>query len=69
VPAAGYSFAEACAMPGISAHTLRKRIRDGLIRAERVERPQGYAWVVHLERAGVPAAGSEVTSNEPAATW
>jgi hypothetical protein len=68
VVATAYSFAEACAMLGISAHTLRRRIRDGVISAERVERPQGYAWHVFLERADVTAAGSDVTTDEPAAT-
>jgi hypothetical protein len=39
-----------------------------VISAERVERPQGHAWHVFLERADVTAAGSDVTTNEPAAT-
>ena len=67
-------------MLGISAHTLRRRIRDGVIQAQRVERPQGYAWVVYLEQVPAavtseqpaeqtshdPAAGSDVTSDDPA---
>ena len=67
-------------MLGISAHTLRRRIRDGVIQAQRVERPQGYAWVVYLEQVPAavtseqpaeqtshdPAACSDVTSDEPA---
>ena len=59
---AGYTVAEACAILGISGHSQRKRIRDGLIQAQRVERPPGSVWVVHLEQ--VPAG---VRSGQPVA--
>lgn len=62
---AAYSFAQACAILNVAPATLRKRIRDGSVRAQRVERPQGYSWLVFLE--GVPAnLTSSVTSNEAA---
>jgi excisionase family DNA binding protein len=68
MPPAGYSFAEACAMLGISAHTLRRRIQAGEIRAERVDRPQGYQWRVYLDRGAGRTDVTAVPSNEPAPT-
>jgi len=47
-PAAGYRLHEAAAMLGVSVNTLRKRIRTGQVRAEQVQRPQGYVWQVYL---------------------
>jgi hypothetical protein len=36
-------------MLGISLNTLRRRIRAGQVRAERVERPQGHVWRVYVD--------------------
>ena len=48
-PTAGYSLQEAAASLGIGINTLRRRIAAGLVRAEQVERPQGYVWRVYLD--------------------
>jgi len=48
-PAAGYSLQDGAAILGVSINPLRKRIRSGQVRAERVERPQGYVWQVYLD--------------------
>jgi hypothetical protein len=48
-PAAGYSLQDAAAVLGVSVNTLRKRIRSGQVSAERIQRPQGYVWQVHLD--------------------
>src|SRR5687768_9177233 len=53
--AAGYSLQDAAAVLGVSVNTLRKRIRTGQVRAERVERPQGYVWQVYLDGLQPPA--------------
>ena len=53
-PAAGYSLQDAAAVLGVSVNTLRKRIRAGQVRAERVERPQGYIWQVNLDDVHPP---------------
>jgi len=42
------SVPEAARVLGISVATVRRRIRDGSLRAERVERPQGITYAVLL---------------------
>ena len=42
------SVPEAAEQLGVSVATVRRRIRDGSLRAERVQRPQGVAYVVLL---------------------
>lgn len=67
--ATAVTFAEACAILHLAPHTLRKRIREGVVRAERVARPQGFSWVVFVDQvpAGMTAdVTSGVTSEEPA---
>jgi len=48
-PAAGYSLQEAATLLGIGVNTLRRHITAGQVRAERVQRPQGYVWRVYLD--------------------
>jgi excisionase family DNA binding protein len=48
-PVAGYSLHEAAAVLGVGVNTLRRRIAAGRIRAEQVQRPQGYVWRVYLD--------------------
>jgi hypothetical protein len=48
-PIAGYSLQEAAALLGIGVNTLRRRIAANQVRAEQVERPQGYVWRVYLD--------------------
>src|SRR3954469_3061621 len=54
-PIAGYSLQEAAAMLGIGVNTLRRKITAGQIQAERVQRPQGYVWRVHLDDRHPPS--------------
>jgi hypothetical protein len=42
------SVAEAATLLGVSVATVRRMIRTGRLEAERVRRPQGTAFVVHL---------------------
>jgi hypothetical protein len=39
---------QAAGILGVSASTVRRRIRGGTLRAESVSRPQGVVWLVHL---------------------
>ena len=48
-PVAGYSLQEAAALLGIGVNTLRRKIAAGQVRAEQVQRPQGYVWRVYLD--------------------
>jgi hypothetical protein len=52
---AAYSLQDAAALLGVSVNTLRKRIRAGQVKAERVQRPQGYVWQVHLDSRQAPS--------------
>ena len=48
---AAFTLRQAAVVLGISLNTLRKRIADGQIQAERVERPQGHVWRVYVDGA------------------
>jgi hypothetical protein len=48
-PAPAGSLLEAAGWLKISPHALKRRIAAGEIRAERIERPQGYSWAVYLD--------------------
>ena len=50
-----FTLREGAATLGISLNTLRRRIAAGQIRAERVERPQGFMWQVYLDGAVEPS--------------
>jgi excisionase family DNA binding protein len=73
---AAFTLREAAAVLGISLNTLRRRIAAGQIRAERVQRPQGHVWQVHLHGAAtqehradstVPLHGAVTVQQPPAA--
>jgi hypothetical protein len=49
-----YSLQDAAGILGVSVNTLRKRIRAGQVKAERVQRPQGYVWQVYLDARHPP---------------
>ena len=53
----GVSVSEAARVLRVSPGTIRRRIAEGTLRAERVIRPQGTAWRVHLPD-DVPATRS-----------
>jgi hypothetical protein len=70
-PTAGCSLQEAAALLGIGINTLRRKIAVGQIRAEQVERPQGYVWRVYLDGQQPPSdptvhpADQEATGSLP----
>ncbi len=43
------SITEAAQRLGVSEKTVRRRLGGGTLRGERVSRPQGYTWAVHLD--------------------
>ena len=43
------SITEAAQRLGVSEKTIRRRLGGGTLRGERVGRPQGYTWAVHLD--------------------
>ena len=43
------SITEAAKRLGVSEKTIRRRLGGGTLRGERVSRPQGYTWAVHLD--------------------
>jgi len=44
---------EAAAQLGVSPDTIRRRIRQGTLMAEKVKTPQGYRWEVDISNAPV----------------
>lgn len=48
---------QAAAALGVSPSTVHRRIRSGVLQAERVKRPQGGVWLVHLPPGTTVAAG------------
>ncbi len=54
------SIKEAATRRGVSVNTIRRWIREGRLRTERIERPQGYVVYVHLpEHVPTPEQVSE----------
>jgi hypothetical protein len=47
----------------VSANTIRRWIKAGELQAERVARPQGTAWHVHLPRHVPPGTSREVPAS------
>ncbi len=43
------SITEAAKRLGVSEKTVRRRLSVGALRGNRVSRPQGYTWAVHLD--------------------
>ena len=56
VTTAPVTVEQAAAILGVSASTIRRRIRAGSLRVEQVRRPQGVVWLVHLPPGTAPAA-------------
>jgi excisionase family DNA binding protein len=53
-------IAEAAAALGISEKTIRRRIKAGTLRAERVVTPQGHVWLVEVATPRVVTPGQPV---------
>jgi hypothetical protein len=75
-PPDGYSLHDAASILGVSLNTLRKRIANGQVKAERVQRPQGHVWRVYVadehpashpsdQDAGLHAAEGSATVQAP----
>ena len=63
----------AAAILGVSASTVRRRIRDGSLRAEQAHRPQGVVWLVHLPAPATvgavePPVAASAVATTPATT-
>jgi excisionase family DNA binding protein len=54
------SIPEAAAQLGVSINTVRRMIARGELQAERVHRPQGYTWQVHLPTVGTHEVPEQV---------
>jgi hypothetical protein len=64
---------DAAAILGISLNTLRRRIDAGQVKAEQVQRPQGYVWRVYLDSVQqhppeAPAQHADSTLHQDAAS-
>jgi excisionase family DNA binding protein len=59
---------QAAAILGVSVSTVKRRIRAGLLRAERVSRPQGTVWLVERPAAVTGAADQRSAAASVAAT-
>jgi hypothetical protein len=55
---------EAAARLGVSVNTVRRWVKDGRLRSERIPRPQGYSVVVYMPTTTAPAQG-EVPAEVP----
>jgi excisionase family DNA binding protein len=53
------SVEQAAAVLGVSVTTVKRRIRDGSLRAEEADRPQGTVWLVYLDPAVTPASDAD----------
>jgi len=58
-PDASYSLQEAAVLLGVSLNTLRRKIEAGQVTAERISRPQGHVWRVHLNSVQHRSTGPE----------
>jgi hypothetical protein len=56
-----FTLREGAAALGISLNTLRRRIASGQVRAEQVQRPQGFIWQVYLDGAAPSHEGANET--------
>jgi excisionase family DNA binding protein len=52
------TVADAAHILGVSESTIRRLVRTGKLEAERVERPQGHAWLVKVPVAATDPSGT-----------
>jgi excisionase family DNA binding protein len=60
----GMSIDQAAAVLKISPSTVRRWVKDGQLRSERVTTPQGHAFRVYLDRQVPPLEGSTLPAGE-----
>ncbi len=68
VATAPVTVEQAAAILGISASTVRRRIRAGSLRAEEARRPQGPVWLVYVPEDVFPGASQASPATGPVAT-
>jgi hypothetical protein len=59
---------QAAAILGVSASTIRRRIRAGILQVEEARRPQGVVWLVHLPPGTASAATAATIDTAPVDT-
>jgi hypothetical protein len=59
---------QAAAILGVSASTIRRRIRAGALHVTETHRPQGTVWLVHLPPGVTPAAEAATVDTAPVDT-
>jgi excisionase family DNA binding protein len=68
------TVADAARLLGVSESTVRRLVRTGRLEAERVERPQGHAWLVKVPTPATDQSGTSqhlgatTPANQPAPT-
>ena len=68
VTTAPVTIEQAAAILGVSASTIRRRIKAGSLRVEEARRPQGVVWLVHLPADTAPAGSTDTVDTAPVAT-
>jgi excisionase family DNA binding protein len=63
------SITEAAQRLGVSEKTVRRRLSGGTLRGERVTRPQGYTWAVHLDEGLRPVSVANGHGTERYRRW
>ena len=58
------TVADAARILGVSESTVRRLVRTGKLEAERVERPQGHAWLVKVPVAVTDQPGTSHHLNQ-----
>lgn len=59
---------QAAALLGVSASTIRRRIRAGTLQVTETRRPQGTVWLVHLPPGVRPASATDTVDTAPVDT-
>jgi len=68
VTTAPVTIEQAAAILGVSASTIRRRIRAGALQVEETRRPQGVVWLVHVPPGTAPAAETATVDTTPVTT-
>jgi excisionase family DNA binding protein len=68
VTTAPVTIEQAAALLGVSASTIRRRIRAGSLQVEETRRPQGVVWLVHLPPGTATASTADTVTTAPVDT-
>jgi excisionase family DNA binding protein len=58
------TVSDAARILGVSESTIRRLVRTGKLEAERVERPQGHAWLVKIPAPATDQSGTSHHLNQ-----